>query len=217
MVASPKTESRRLTPQEYLERERYAQTKSEYHGGVLVAMAGASPEHNAIVFDIIGTLSAQLRGKPCQGFPSDLRVRVPACDRYYYPDIVVACEEPIYDVLAGTRSLLNPTLVIEVLSDSTEAADKGEKWFCYQTLDSLQTYVLVSQQRPVVEIYRRYGEEWLYTAVVGLESVAVLESIGCTLRLADIYARVSFPPPASEAAQNGAEPTEEKPETGNNS
>lgn len=217
MVAYPKTEPHRLTPQEYLERERYAETKSEYRGGVLVAMAGASPEHNAITSNLHGELYGQLREKECRPFVSDLRVRVPACDRYYYPDVVVACEEPRYEALAGVRSLLNPTLVIEVLSDSTETADKGEKWLCYQTLDSLQTYVLVSQQRPVVEIYRRYGEEWLYTAVAGLESVAVLESIGCTVRLADIYARVAFPPPAAEAAQNGAEATAEKPETGNNS
>ena len=212
MVAYPKTESRRLTPQEYLERERHAETKSEYHSGVLVAMAGASPEHNAITSNIHGELYAQLRGKDCRPFVSDLRVHVPVCDKYYYPDIVVACEEPRYEALAGVRSLLNPTLVVEVLSDSTLATDKGEKWLCYQTLDSLRTYVLVSHQSPVVEVYRRYGKEWIYTAVVGMESAVTLESIGCELRLADIYARVPFPPPAAEPGKNGAEPTAEKPE-----
>ncbi|HZP83089.1 MAG TPA: Uma2 family endonuclease [Chthonomonadaceae bacterium] len=216
MVAYPTTEPRRLTPQEYLERERHAETKSEYHGGVLMARAGASPEHNAIVFDIIGTLSVQLKGKPCQGFPSDLRVRVPACNKYYYPYVIVTCEEPRYEMLAGMRSLLNPTLIVEVLSDSTLQADKGEKWLCYQTLDSLQTYVLVSHQSPVVEAYSRQANGWLYTAVVGLESAVPLESIGCTLRLADIYARVPFPP-AAEPGKNGAESTTEKPDLGNNS
>jgi Uma2 family endonuclease len=186
----------RLTPQEYLERERKAETKSEYHGGIVVAMAGASPEHNIIVFDLIGTLSVQLRGKPCQGFPSDLRVRVPACDKYYYPDAIVVCEEPEYEQLAGTRSLLNPTLIVEVLSDSTEKTDRGEKWTCFQTLESLQTYVLISQDRPLIEVYRREGQGWFYAAATGVESRVPLDAIGCELKLTDVYARIQFPQPS---------------------
>jgi Uma2 family endonuclease len=188
----------RTTPAEYLERERRAETRSEYHNGVIVAMAGATPHHNAVVFDITGVLSAQLRGKPCQGFTSDLRVRVPACNNYYYPDIVIVCEEPKYEQLKGMASLLNPTLIIEVLSDFTEAADRGEKWTCYQTLESLQTYVLVSQRRPVIETYQRQENDWRYTAVTSLEGVIFLDAIGCELRLADVYARIRFSEPANE-------------------
>jgi Uma2 family endonuclease len=198
MAAYPKRQMNtrpRITSEEYLERERRAETRSEYRDGVIVAMAGATPDHNAVVFDITGVLSAQLRGKPCQGFTSDLRVRVPACNNYYYPDIVIACEEPKYERLKGMASLLNPTLIVEVLSDSTEATDRGEKWTCYQTLESLQTYVLVSQRQPLLEIYQRQENGWLYVAFTSLEGAVFLDAIGCELRLADVYARIQFPKP----------------------
>ncbi|HZP81316.1 MAG TPA: Uma2 family endonuclease [Chthonomonadaceae bacterium] len=201
VVAYAKTETEkppRLTPQEYLEREQKAETKSEYHGGIVVAMAGASPEHNTITSNVHGELYGQLRGKDCRPFVSDLRVRVPECDKYYYPDVVVTCSEPNYEEMAGIRSLLNPTLIIEVLSDSTERTDRGEKWMCYQTLESLQSYVLISQDKPLIEVYRRQENGWFYTAVTGLESRVALDAIGCELKLADIYARVPFrvtPPP----------------------
>ncbi|HZP80319.1 MAG TPA: Uma2 family endonuclease [Chthonomonadaceae bacterium] len=206
MVAYAKRESKqlpRLTPQEYLERERKAERKSEYYDGVIVAMSGASKEHNRITFNISGELYAQLKGKPCQAFVSDLRVRVPECNCYYYPDVVVVCGEPVFED-AELDTLLNPTLVIEVLSESTQAYDRGDKMECYQTLESLQAYVLVSQDKPLITIYRRQDKDWLYSPVKGLESVLTLDAIGCELRLADVYDRIQFPALQSEQPANGA-------------
>src|SRR5579872_3709140 len=107
----------RMSAQEYLERERKAETKSEYHSGRVVGMAGGSKEHNRITFDMARHLGNQLEGKTCEGFSSDMRVRVPECNNYYYPNVVVVCEEPQFED-AELDSLLNPTLVIEVLSGS---------------------------------------------------------------------------------------------------
>ncbi|HLV80452.1 MAG TPA: Uma2 family endonuclease [Chthonomonadaceae bacterium] len=191
MVAHQKPQ--RASPQAYLERERAAERKSEYHDGVIVAMAGASPEHNTIVFNLAGALSAQLRGKPCRGFSSDLRVRVPACNAYYYPDVTVVCGEPQYEMLAGLRSLLNPTLLIEVLSETTEKADREGKFDCYWTLESLKTYVLVSQDRPRMEMFTRQADgSWRVEIANELASVIPLEAIGCALRLADVYENIAF-------------------------
>lgn len=182
-----------ITPQEYLARERKSETKSEYHGGVIVARAGASKEHNAITFDIAVALGTQLKDGPCQGYASDLRVRVPQCDRYYYPDVIVVCGEPQFED-AELDTLLNPTLLIEVLSESTEKADREEKFDCYGTLESLTTYVLVAQDRPRVESFTRLPDgTWKLEIARGLDAVMRLGAIGCELRLAEIYARVEFP------------------------
>src|ERR1051326_4266178 len=141
-------------------------------------MAGASPNHNTITFNLNGLLYTLLQGKPCRGFSSDMRVRVPDCNRYYYPDLSVVCGEPQYERLAGVETLLNPTVVIEVLSDSTEKTDREEKLDCYRTLPSLQTYVLVSQDTPRVEAYvRQANGTWLYESANGLESVLPLSAL----------------------------------------
>lgn len=200
----------RLTPQEYLERERKAETKSEYHGGVVVAMGGASKEHYRITVNITGELHMQLKGKLCEPFAADMRVRVPECNRYYYPDVVVVCEEPQFED-AELDTLLNPTLILEVLSDSTEAIDRGEKLDCYQTLPSLQAYLLVAQNRPHIGIYRRQENGWLYSTTQGLESVVSLDAIGCKLRLVDVYGRIQFPAPQSEAENAAPEANPEEP------
>ena len=183
-----------ITPQEYLEWEETAETKSEYHDGVIVAMAGADPEHNKIAFDICAALGPQLREASCEGFGGDQRVRVPACNKYFYPDVSIACEEPQYESIKGIRSLLNPTLIIEVLSASTERSDRGEKFVCYQTLNSLLTYVLVSCDKPRMEVYSRQDDRsWRYERFDGMETVVPLPAVGATLRLSNIYARVRFP------------------------
>ena len=121
-----------ISPEEYLEREHKATTKSEYLDGIVVAMAGASPEHNAITFNLGTALGLQLRNRDCRGFSSDLRVRVPECNRFYYPDITVVCGTPEYEILTGLSALLNPTLLIEVLSESTEQSDRCDKFDCCQ-------------------------------------------------------------------------------------
>jgi Uma2 family endonuclease len=191
MVAVAKP--RRVTAEEYLEGERRAQTKSEYFGGVIVSMANASPEHDAITYNLTIEIGARLKDGPCRGFTSDMRVRVSACDRYYYPDSSVVCEEPQYEVHRGIFSLLNPTLIIEVLSDSTEKVDRGEKLDCYRTLTSVTTYILVAQDRPRVEVYTRQADgSWRHDVYKGQDAVLPLPALGFDLRFADIYNRVHF-------------------------
>ena len=181
-----------ISPEEYLERERKAETRSEYYGGVIVAMTGASWEHNLITSNIQGELRAQLRRKPYAVVTSDLRVSVPRRNVYFYPDVVAVCGEPQF-ADAGLDTLLNPILIVEVLSDSTKEKDRGEKMDCYQTLESLQTYILIEQDKPHVKIYRRQENGWHYSTVEGLENSLTLEAIGCDLKLADVYDRVQFP------------------------
>ena len=175
-----------LTPEEYLSFERKATTKHEYVAGEIVAMSGASFAHNFITGDIFGELRAQLRGGKCKAATSDMRVKVSKTGSYFYPDVVVFCGEPQAEDNASD-TLLNPTVIIEVLSRSTEARDRGEKFWHYQQLASLQEYILVSQDRVCVEHHLREGAYWLRTEFRRLEDVMSLPSIECALHLRDIY------------------------------
>ena len=188
MVAQP--QHYYITPMEYLERERNAEFKSEYDDGVILAMAGSSPEHAAITFNFGAELQPHLRRAGCRGFSPDLRVRVEAGNRYYYPDLTVVCGEPEFDeAVTGMQSLRNPTLILEVLSPSTERQDRGRKWLAYQGLASLSTYVLAHQDRPCVEVYSRNPDTqvWEYRKVEGLEAALELPAFACNLALAQIY------------------------------
>ena len=181
-----------FTPQEYLELERKAETRSEYDHGVIISMAGASWEHNLISSHTLQLLGNQLDGDFCEVVASDLRVRVPKCDKYYYPDNIVVCGEPQFEE-SGFDSLLNPKLLVEVLSESTEILDRKEKFDCYETLDSLTDYVLISQNEPRIEHFSRLEDgAWRRVVARGLEAVLNLPSIGCSLHLSDIYTRISF-------------------------
>jgi len=188
------------TPEQYLEIERKAEYKSEYYAGQMFAMAGASREHNLITGNIVGELRSLLRGEPCETYPSDMKVLVSASGLYTYPDVSVACGEPQF---LDHRSdvLLNPLVIVEVLSDSTEAYDRGAKFALYQRLDSLQEYLLVSQDKARVEKYlRQPGGQWLYSRTDDLEGEVSLGALGCRLPLSEVYARVQFAP-----SQEGAE------------
>lgn len=175
-----------LSPEEYLALERQAEFKSEYLDGVVYAMAGASPRHNLIVANLIITIGGQLKGRPCKIYPSDLRVRVPDSKRFFYPDVSVVCG---HDEFADDEdALLNPTLIVEVSSESKAAFDRGKKFLSYQQISSLQEYLLVSQDEVLIEGYARQGNDsWHYTKVTGLEGVLKLPSIECELALKDIY------------------------------
>lgn len=187
MLVSP---TARMTPEEYLEAERAAETKSEYFAGEVFAMAGAGESHNLVVANLIVSLGTQLRKRPCRVYPSDLRVLVSETGLYTYPDVVVVCGEPRF--LDEKRdTLLNPTLLVEVLSDATEAYDRGKKFEHYRRIDSLQEYVLVSPTEPRVERFlRQEGGTWLFSEAAGLEATADLPSIGCALPLAEVYEKV---------------------------
>src|SRR3989442_732099 len=173
MTAAAKTS---VTPEQYLALERQAETKSEYFAGEIFAMAGASPEHSIITVNLTRELSSQLLERPCQVYSSDMKVRVTE-DLYVYPDVSVVCGEAQF---AGEERevLLNPTLIVEVLSPSTEAWDRGGKFEQYRQRESLQEYVLIAQGRPHVERYARQADgQWLVTEVNGLEAVPALPSI----------------------------------------
>lgn len=178
-----------LTPEEYLAFERKATTKHEYLNGQIVAMSGASFAHNFLTMNVANQLYNQLIGGECQVAASDMRVKATQMGSYFYPDVVVVCGEPrAEDETFDT--LLNPTLIIEILSPSTETYDKGEKFEHYQQITSLKDYILISQNKVHVEHYRRQENEWLQTEFAELEDVLSLRSVGCELRLQDIYRRV---------------------------
>jgi Uma2 family endonuclease len=189
--AIPKT----YTFDEYLEIERKAGYRSELVNGYIYAMAGASRMHNLVAGNTFGELRQQLKGRPCEAYTSDMRVKVEATGRATYPDVVVVCGEPKFaDDVKDT--LLNPLVIVEVLSPSTEADDRGEKFAHYRRIDSLQEYVLLSQDRIRVEHYRRQGEQWLLTDVADLDSMLELPALGFSVPLRDIYDKVEFAPPA---------------------
>lgn len=189
-MAVPHAYRGQLTPEEYLREERISSVKREYLRGEVFAFAGASPAHNQLVFNLAGILHTQLRRTPCRGYASDLKVQTPGQEMFAYPDLTVVCGEPQFrdeqqDVL------LNPTLIIEVLSESTETRDRGEKFLQYIQIPSLRDYLLVSQSEPRIEHYARQPDNrWLLTLVQGLDGEVYLSSIGCTLRLAEVYGGV---------------------------
>lgn len=187
-----------LTAEQYLAIERAAEFKSEFFAGEMFAMAGASEEHNLVVANVVGELHAQLKGRPYRLYPSDMRVRVSATGLYTYPDVTVVCGERRFDD-EKNDTLLNPTLIVEVLSPTTEAYDRGDKFAHYRRLDSLREYLLIAQDRQRVERYARQadGQQWLLTEFSDPEAVVPLPSIGCELALADVYDKVDLTPGAS--------------------
>lgn len=180
-----------FTPEEYLARERKALDKSEYRNGQIYTMPGASRKHNLITGNTLAELHVQLRNRVCEVYPSDMRVKVSPTGTYTYPDVVVVCEEPQFED-THFDTLLNPTVLIEVLSPSTAAYDRGEKFASYQELDSLCEYVLISQDRVRVEYYLRQEQTWDLTEFHSLLDVFRLVSIACELSLQAIYAKVQF-------------------------
>ncbi|MBL8152650.1 MAG: Uma2 family endonuclease [Anaerolineae bacterium] len=180
-----------MTPDEYLAFERGSDARHEYFNGEIYAMSGASRQHNLITANLSRNLGNQLEDRPCEVYQSDMRVKVSATGLYTYPDIVVVCGEPELEDL-HLDTLLNPTLLIEVMSPSTERYDRGRKSEQYRRIDSLQEYLLVAQDRPHVEQYWRQTQGWLFQDVAGLDSQISLASIGCTLSLQAVYQKVSF-------------------------
>lgn len=182
----------RLTPEDYLATERSAEFKSEFFNGEIFAMSGASQSHNTIVLNVGAELRQQLKKRPCKAYVNDMRVKVNLTGLYTYPDVAVVCGKAQFDD-AHFDTLLNPTLIIEVLSDSTEAYDRGRKFEHYRKLESLVEYVLIAQNRPHVESYRRQpDQQWLLAECEGLDGIVHLPSIGCELALAEIYDKLEL-------------------------
>jgi Uma2 family endonuclease len=188
----------RYTPEEYFALERNAEFKSEYLDGRIVAMTGASIEHATIAGNVHGELRQRLRGSSCRVFISDMRVQVGAGRRYTYPDLVAVCGEPqLVDRMPDT--LTNPTLIVEVLSPSTEAYDRGEKFLQYRGIESLQEYVLVAQDRVLVERFVRAGEFWTLSTLSDVDASLELTSVGCEIPLREIYENVGIPTPGTSS------------------
>jgi Uma2 family endonuclease len=181
-----------MTEEEYLAFERASDARHEFLDGRVYAMAGASLKHGDIIQNTSSNLYIKLRGGPCRAVTNELRVRVRATGLNTYPDIVVLCGEPhLTDDHLDT--LTNPTILIEVLSPSTEAYDRGAKWRHYQQIDSLREYVLIAQDAPAIEHFVRQDDgSWRYEATIGLDAAVELPTIGCTLALSEVYQNVRF-------------------------
>ena len=181
-------EHRYLTPEQYLALEAQSPLKHEYVAGDIYAMTGGSQRHNVITGNVYLALRQHLRGRPCQVFVGDVKLRVGRANAYYYPDVMVACRANLEEAIAGAGQVLeDPVLVIEVLSPGTESTDRREKLAAYRQLPSLQEYVLLSQERHQAEIYRRQGEVgWLYVSYEPGDSVE-FASVGLTVALAAFY------------------------------
>jgi Uma2 family endonuclease len=190
MAALPK---KKLTGEEYLAIERKAGFKSEFYRGELFAMAGATGQHNRIKENCAGELFGRLKGGSCESFTSDQRVRVDPSGLYTYPDIIIVCGEVQYtDDTQDT--ITNPICIMEVLSSSTEAYDRGAKFRLYRHVPTLQEYILISQTEAVIEQFvRQPNGLWVLTTYDAISSVLRLAAVAVEIPLADIYSRVTFP------------------------
>jgi Uma2 family endonuclease len=183
-----------LLVEEYLKLEQSSGERHEYHRGHVRAMAGAQPEHTYITADTAAAIRAQVSGRICRVGAIDLRVKIEATMLYTYPDVVVVCGEPQYETIQGIRTLLNPTLLAEVLSETTEREDRGRKFLHYRQIASLSDYLLIAQDAPRVEHFTRDADDrWVWTIYEGLEAAIPLPALHCILRLADIYQAIEFP------------------------
>ncbi|MEM7588002.1 MAG: Uma2 family endonuclease [Acidobacteriota bacterium] len=181
---------RKWTAEEYLAFERQQPLRHEYQDGEILAMGGASRIHNRISWNITVALDPQLSRLGCEGFASDMRVRLASSERYTYPDIVVVCGEPEFED-AELDTLLNPTLILEILSPSTEDHDRGRKLFDYRSIPSVQSILLVAQDRVHVEQLACQGDgSWVLTEADSLDAVVPLHGIDAQLPLTDVYRRV---------------------------
>jgi Uma2 family endonuclease len=189
----------RSSPAQYLALERTAEARSEYIDGQIVAMTGASRAHNQLSVNLTVTIAPQLRATPCELYASDMRVKVADTGLYTYPDIVVVCGDPELED-AHQDTLLNPTVIVEILSPSTEAYDRGEKFARYRRLRSLRTYLLVSPDRVRVEQFVRRADEWVLSTCEDADGELTLPALGITLRMRELYDRVSFEPAAAREA-----------------
>lgn len=179
-----------LTPKEYLDVERKAEQKSEYFNGEMFAMSGASRKHNLIVTNIVAELRQQLKGRPCEVYSNDMRVKVSTTGLYTYPDVVVACDEPEFED-EHIDTLLNPTLIIEVLSDSTKAYDRGQKFGHYRGLASLAEYLLVAQDECKIEQFVKETDwQWRFSEINSHADEVKLACVQCVLQVREIYDKV---------------------------
>jgi Uma2 family endonuclease len=182
----------RFTVEQYLALERKADSKSEFWNGFIIAMAGGSREHNVIAGNLHGEIRSQLKGRSREVYFSDMRVRVDLTGLFTYPDVAAVCGDACF-LDEKVDTLLNPTMIVEVLSRSTESYDRGDKFMHYRRLESLREYVLVSQDKVLVERFTRQGDQWLLTEFRHIDDTLRLDSIDCAVPLREIYAKIELP------------------------
>ncbi len=188
----------RISEAQYLARERAATYRSEYLAGRMYAMSGGSRAHNVITLNLGSTLQAQLRGRPCEVYVLDMRVKVAPTGLYTYPDVVGLCGKPEFED-AAVDTLLNPAFAMEVLSPTTESYGRGEKFAHYRRVATMLEYVLVAQDRMRVERYARIEpgtDSWTFSALSEPGDLLELSTVACAVPLREIYERVTLPPPA---------------------
>ena len=183
------------TLEEYFVLERTSEARYEYWQGDIFAMSGASPAHAQIQVNLITLLRLQLRGRPCRIFPSDIRLKVPSLPPYRYPDLSALCGEPVFEFIGGLEVLTNPTLIVEILSPTTQAFDRGDKFTHYKSISSFNEYLLIAQHRPHVGQYIRQNDEvWSYQEFNDLSASLCVSSLACRLVLEELYQDVPFAP-----------------------
>src|SRR3982751_774582 len=182
-----------FTPEDYLSLERSSEIRHEYLDGFVYAMAGESPEHSTICFNLAVAVGSQIKDTPCRGFSPNMKVRAGKSGLYAYPDLMIVCGVPILHDRHGGL-ITNPTVIFEVLSPSTEAYDRSEKFLRYRTeIETLQDYILVAQDQPHIEHFSRQPDDtWALSEVNGLTEILSLSSIDCRIALADVYSRITF-------------------------
>lgn len=183
----------KLTVEEYLAFERASESKHEYYDGDVFAMTGGTPAHSLIASNFIREAGNALKGRPCVVYTSDLRVKVNPSGLYTYPDVTIVCGEQLFDdELRDT--LINPTVIVEVLSKSTASYDRGPKSKHFRKVESLQALIFIEQESPAVEVYRRQPDgNWILSDATELTDSIAIEPIGILIPLAEIYRNVSFP------------------------
>ncbi len=183
-------EKRKWTREEYLAMERASEVKHEYYAGEIFAMAGTSEAHNLVVGNLVSALNNALRKRPCRVYPSDLRVKIRAPEHYVYPDVTAVCGERDFEEGVEPETLLNPQVIFEVLSDSTESYDRGKKFEHYRTIPSLTEFVLVSQKERHIEHYARQPDgAWLLRERRAGERFS-LAALGVDIEVDEIYIKV---------------------------
>jgi len=192
--------------EEYLELEKSTNEKFEFWDGTVWSMSGARYAYNQISVNFYADLAAKLRDRGCHVLPADMRIKVPSYPPYRYPDATALCGEPQIEEIGGIEMLVNPQLIVEILSDSTEAFDRGDKFSYYKSIVSFSEYLLIAQHRPHVTQFVKHGDGfWANYEYNDMSETVELRSVSCSLSLASIYRGVSFPDPSlsgSERAQN---------------
>jgi Uma2 family endonuclease len=188
-------ENIKYTLEEYLELDHNSEEKIEFWDGHVFTLAGANINHNRIQRNCTTYLQNKLQSRKCEVFPSDTRIKVPIYPPYRYPDLSALCGKPIIEKLGKQELLVNPQLIVEILSDSTESFDRGDKFTYYKSIESFNEYILIAQHRPHITQYVKQSENtWSYQEINGLDNQIHIYSMDCDLDLSQIYENVEFPP-----------------------